>query len=259
MATNVGGALNCLEIARITKCDVLFLSTSRVYPYLRLNELPFAETATRYRFAGTSLGLTSEGISEDFPLDGVRSLYGVTKLAAELMLEEYAAAYGFRFIIDRFGVITGPGQMAKADQGVIALWVAAHRYGRPLRYIGFEGRGKQVRDFLHVDDFCSLVVDQVIGFADYAGRRYNAGGGLDQSLSLAETTDLCRRVIGREIPIGSETQNRAADVRIYITDHSRVSGVRGWRPKIGAVQTISDIDRWLVDSGKDLETIISGE
>jgi CDP-paratose 2-epimerase len=258
MATNIGGALNCLEIARVTKCDVLFLSTSRVYPYPRLNKLPFIETETRYSFAGTSLGLTSEGISEDFSLDGVRSLYGTTKLAAELLLEEYAAAYGFRFIIDRFGVITGPGQMAKADQGVIALWVAAHRFGRPLRYIGFEGNGKQVRDFLHVDDFCGLVLDQITGFSDYAGKRYNAGGGLHRSLSLAETTDLCRRIVGREIPIGSETQKRTADVRIYITDNSRVSRVRGWRPKIDAAQTISDIDRWLVNSGKDLEDIIFG-
>ena len=258
MATNVDGALNCLEIARATKCDVLFLSTSRVYPYARLNELPFIETDTRYRFAGTSPGLTSEGISEDFPLDGVRSLYGASKLAAELILEEYAAAYGFRFIIDRFGVITGPGQMAKADQGVIALWVAAHRFGRPLRYIGFEGHGKQVRDFLHIDDFCGLVLDQIAAFGEYAGKRYNAGGGLLQSLSLAETTDLCRRIVGREIPIGSETQNRIADVRIYITDNSRISRVRGWRPKMDAAQTISDIDRWLVNSGKDLESIIFG-
>jgi CDP-paratose 2-epimerase len=258
MATNVGGAVNCLEIARVTRCDVLFLSTSRVYPYRRLNELPFIETETRYSFGGTCPGLTSEGISEDFPLDGVRSLYGTTKLAAELMLEEYAAAYGFRFIIDRFGVITGPGQMAKADQGVIALWVAAHRYGRPLRYIGFEGKGKQVRDFLHVDDFCDLVLDQIDAFAEYAGGRYNAGGGFRQSLSLAETTELCRSIVGHEIPIGAEAQNRAADVRIYITDNSRVSGVRGWRPKIDAAQTISDIDRWLVDSGKELENIIFG-
>ena len=74
--------------------------------------------------------------------------------------------------------------MAKADQGVVAFWVAAHCLNRGLKYIGFGGSGKQVRDFLHIDDFCDLVLDQIANIDAYAGRHWNVGGGVANSLSL---------------------------------------------------------------------------
>jgi CDP-paratose 2-epimerase len=252
METNLTGAYHCLELARVTKADMIFISTSRVYPYGKLNELPFNETETRYTFSGETLGLTAAGISEAFPLNGARSLYGTTKLAAELLVEEYADAYGFRFIVDRFGLLTGPGQMAKSDQGVVALWIAAHTYQRQLGYIGFGGTGKQVRDFLHIRDFCRLLLDQIEHFDAYKGQRFNAGGGMANSLSLRETTALCQEITGKQIPMNSIPENRPADVRIYITDHSRVSSVRGWKPECDAHRTLSDIHRWLVDGGETL-------
>ncbi len=98
-----------------------------------------------------------QGISEAFPLSGARTIYGATKLAAELLIEEYGAAYGLSAVIDRCGVIAGPWQMGKVDQGVFTYWVLAHHFSRPLSYIGFEGSGKQVRDLLHVDDLLELI------------------------------------------------------------------------------------------------------
>jgi CDP-paratose 2-epimerase len=252
METNLTGAYHCLELARLTKADMIFISTSRVYPYGKLNDLPFQETGTRYTFSGEALGLTAAGVSEAFPLAGARSLYGTTKLTAELLVEEYADAYGLGFIINRFGLLTGPGQMAKSDQGVIALWVAAHAYQRKLGYIGFGGTGKQVRDFLHIRDFCLLLLDQIENFDAYKGQRFNAGGGVANSLSLLETTALCQEITGNQIPMGSIPENRPADVRIYITDHSRVSSIRGWKPECDARRTLSDIYTWLVDGGETL-------
>jgi CDP-paratose 2-epimerase len=165
--TNLTGCFHCLEIARRAKADFLFVSTSRVYPVALINSLAWDETETRYalRTEQTLPGASQQGIREDFPLDGARSLYGMTKLAGELMVTEYGDAYGVRFVIDRCGLLTGPWQMAKSDQGVIALWVAAHAFNRSLKYIGFGGSGKQVRDFLHIDDFCDLVLDQIVHFA----------------------------------------------------------------------------------------------
>ena len=250
--TNLDGCYHCLELARRSKSDFLFLSTSRVYPYRALNDLSFEEDSTRFRVTGP----WAEGITAAFPLDGPRSLYGMTKLAAELMVEEYADAYGFRFLIDRFGVLTGPHQMAKADQGVIALWVAAHAYGRKLAYIGFGGTGKQVRDFLHVDDFCSLIVDQLKNLDRYRGQRYNVGGGIANSLSLLETTHLCRDVTGKQIPMGSSPDTRPADVRVYITDSSAVSAINGWHPQRDARTTLTDIHRWIVDGGDSLRALL---
>ena len=167
------------------QADFLFVSTSRVYPVAATWTWP-SKRPIRVTPCGPEAvaGASEHGISEAFPLDGARSLYGMTKLAAELMVEEYGDAYGLRSIIDRCGLLTGPWQMAKSDQGVVAYWVAAHCLNRGLQYIGFGGTGKQVRDFLHVDDLCDLVLAQIGGSRDVPRRRWNVGGGVRNSLSL---------------------------------------------------------------------------
>jgi CDP-paratose 2-epimerase len=245
--TNLVGCFHCLELARYAKADVIFISTSRVYPFEALNNLPFIEEETRFTLAAEqpTAGASAAGISEAFPLPGARSLYGMTKLAAELMVEEYADAYGLRYIINRCGLLTGPWQMAKSDQGVMALWMAAHYFRRGLSYIGFQGTGKQVRDVLHIDDFCDLLVDQIQHYALYGGRSYNVGGGLGNSLSLQETTRLCAEITGNTIPLASSVATRPADVRIYISDHQLISSVNGWRPHRDTRATLTDIFHWL--------------
>jgi CDP-paratose 2-epimerase len=124
--TNLIGCYHCLELARHARADFVFISTSRVYPYRRLNDLAYEEGPERFHLSAeqTVAGASGLGVNEDFPLDGPRSLYGMTKLAGELMVAEYADAYGIRYLIDRCGLLTGPWQMAKSDQGVIALWMA---------------------------------------------------------------------------------------------------------------------------------------
>ncbi len=114
--------------------------------------------------------------------------------------------------------------------GVFALWVAMHYFGRPLAYIGWGGAGKQVRDLLHIDDLLDLLDRQLANFAAHNGRTYNVGGGVACSLSLQETTRLCQEITGRSVPIKQTTDNRPADLMLYITDTSRVSAATGWRP-----------------------------
>jgi CDP-paratose 2-epimerase len=245
--TNLLGCFHCLELARQARADVIFMSTSRVYPFAALNHLPCVEAETRFALAAeqTAPGVSAAGISEAFPLAGARSLYGMTKLAAELMVEEYADAYSLRYIINRCGLLTGPWQMAKSDQGVMALWMAAHYFRRGLSYIGFQGTGKQVRDLLHIDDCCDLLVEQIRHFALYSGRCYNVGGGLANSLSLREATHLCEEITGNTIPIAASEETRPADVRLYISDHRLISSVHGWRPRRDASHTLTDIFHWL--------------
>ncbi len=245
--TNLLGCFHCLELARRVRADFLLLSTSRVYPFGLINSLAYAEEETRFSLAArqTLPGASDQGISEIFPLDGPRSLYGTSKLAAELLVEEYADAYGIRYIINRCGLIAGPWQMARSDQGVVALWMAAHYFDRELRYIGFGGSGKQVRDVLAIDDCCDLIVDQVRHFPLYANRRYNAGGGAASSLSLLETTALCRQISGNRIPISASREDRRADVRLYVTDNRSVSAVNGWRPRRDPPGILRDIYEWL--------------
>jgi CDP-paratose 2-epimerase len=138
--TNLIGTLNCLEAARTQRADMILLSTSRVYPVERLRALPLIEEGERLTIPAECQGpgWSRSGITTDFPLIGYRSLYGATKLASELMIHEYGAMYGLRIIINRCGVLTGPWQMGKVDQGFVVLWAARHLYGGELAYWDLE-------------------------------------------------------------------------------------------------------------------------
>jgi len=245
--TNLTGAYNCLEAARRAGAFFLFLSTSRVYPVAPQLELALEETGTRFELATEQPvpGASAAGISEDFPLGGARTLYGTTKLAAELLIEEYRAAFGVRAVVDRCGVIAGPWQMGKVDQGVFTHWMLAHHFRRPLSYIGFGGEGKQVRDLLHVEDLVDLVERQLLAPEEWDGRVVNVGGGRECSLSLRETTAICRELTGNEVPIEPVAETRQGDVPVYISDCARLFGLDEWRPRRGPEQVLADIREWI--------------
>ena len=177
--TNLCGAYNCLELARRDGAFLVFLSTSRVYPVEPQVGLKLDESPTRFEIAAEQAvpGVSPTGLSEQFPMHGPRTLYGATKLAAELLIEEYRAGLGVPAVIDRCGVIAGPWQMGKVDQGVFTHWMLAHHFGQPLSYIGFGGAGKQVRDLLHIDDLVDLVECQLLDPEDWDGTTANVGGG----------------------------------------------------------------------------------
>lgn len=245
--TNLVGTVNCLDLARRSGADVLFLSSSRVYPVPLLNEIAVVETETRFTIAPEQAlpGITVRGISETFPLDGYRSLYGATKLCSEYLLQEYAEMYGFRFVINRCGVVSGPWQMGKVDQGVFALWVAAHYFGRDLSYIGWGGQGKQVRDLLHVDDLADLIMRQLDDLGRFSGHTFNVGGGVSSSLSLQETTALCRELTGNSVSCAGVQATRPGDVRLYVTDNARIQALSGWSPRRPPTNILSDILAWI--------------
>jgi CDP-paratose 2-epimerase len=245
--TNLTGTVNLLELARRDRADVVFVSTSRVYPVAALEAIRFEEQPTRFAIApGQTLpGVGPDGIAEAFPLEGARSLYGATKLACELLLTEYADMYGLRTVVDRCGVITGPWQMGKVDQGIFALWMGKHYFKRPLAYIGYGGAGKQVRDLVSVDELCELVVRQIDAIATLPHRVYNVGGGTASSLSLAETTALCEAITGNRVEIARVAENRPSDVRLYVTDNARVTADTGWSPRKTPRDVLGEIFEWI--------------
>jgi CDP-paratose 2-epimerase len=257
--TNFLGTINCLNYAVRSKAKMIFISTSRVYPIARLNEIRFTETESRFEINQDPgvIGCTVHGITENFPVQGPRSLYGATKLASELMIEEYHEFLHVPSIINRCGVITGPYQMGKVDQGVIVLWLAKHYYNKSLGYFGFNGSGKQVRDILHIDDLFSLVSDQLSNFDLYKGKTLNAGGGRSCSISLRELTDICRNLTGKTIPIQEVHEERVADVRIYLTDNSYASSINNWKPLHTPETVMEDIYKWLHENHQQLEPILS--
>jgi CDP-paratose 2-epimerase len=245
--TNLVGAYHCLELARRDGAQFVFLSTSRVYPFERLDALAYDETTTRFELAVDQhvQGASPAGIAEGFSLDGARTLYGATKLAGELLVTEYANAFGIPAVIDRCGVIAGPWQMGKVDQGVFTHWLLSHHFGRDLRYLGYGGAGKQVRDLMHVDDLIDLIDDQLERPADWAGVTVNVGGGREVSLSLAETTELCRELTGNQVPVGPAGEERPGDVRIYVSDCARLFERSDWRPRRDARTILGDTLAWI--------------
>lgn len=256
--TNLTGAYNCLELARRSGCQFIFLSTSRVYPLAGLRAATLEEGATRFELSGdqSAAGWSQAGVSEQMPLGGARSLYGTTKLSAELLCAEYAESFDVPVVVNRCGVIAGPFQMGKVDQGVFTHWMAAHEFGSPLSYIGYGGTGKQVRDLLHVGDLVELVEEQIAAPGHWAGRTFNVGGGREISLSLAETSEICARLTGNELEVGSIREDRDGDVPLYISDCSKLFEHTAWRPRRDAECILADILSWIRSDRDRLEEVL---
>lgn len=250
---NLIGTVNCLEAVRKQKADIVFLSTSRVYPIKEICGLKYEELESRFELSSKQklAGVSRKGISEEFPLGQARSLYGATKLASELLLQEYIDMFKIRGIINRCGVLAGPWQMGKVDQGVVALWVARHIFQGELSYIGFGGTGKQVRDILHVNDLYRLLCLQLKKIKQASGEVYNVGGGRAVSLSLFELTALCREITGRKIAIKPVNAQRQADIPYYISDYSKAREAFGWKPEISAKEIVQGVAGW-INNNRDL-------
>lgn len=255
---NLLGSLNCFEWARKHRCAVLFMSTSRVYPVEPFCRAHYQETETRLQYDDVIPGITGRGVSTACSLDGPRSLYGATKLAAELILQEYADAYDMPSVINRCGVVAGPWQLGKVDQGVFTYWLACHYFKKPLRYIGFGGSGKQVRDVLHIDDLCRLIDIQLQSIDKARAECYNAGGGLESSLSLLECTELCRTLTGHTVDIQGDAGNRPFDIPWYVTDNEQVSAAYDWTPRKSAKEVLADIYQWLEENQTVFSSLFNG-
>jgi CDP-paratose 2-epimerase len=256
--TNLVGTINCLNYTKKCGANFIFLSTSRIYPIKAIEKLNYEEKETRFVLSDNQsvTGVSSKGIAENFPLDGARSLYGATKLASELMIHEYNEFYGMKTVINRCGVLTGPWQMGKVDQGVMVLWAAKHFWNQQLAYIGYGGTGKQTRDMLHVQDLYKLIDFQLHNIDIVNGEILNVGGGNEVSASLQELTKICQEVTGNTIPINPIPENRAADIRLYVTDNSKVTNLTGWKPEISMKQIVTEITQWLKENEEALAYVL---
>jgi CDP-paratose 2-epimerase len=260
LRANLLGAWHCIELAAEHGAQLVFLSTSRVYPIEPLRSLNIEDGPERFELVEQQVaGASQAGVSERFTLEGARTLYGATKLAAELLIAEYREARGLRAAIDRCGVIAGPWQMGKVDQGVFTHWMLSHVLGHPLTYLGYRGSGHQVRDLLHVDDLIDLVDDQLLRPAEWDGATVNVGGGREVSLSLAETTRLCREISGAEVDVGSDPQERPGDVPVYISDCSLAREVGGWAPRRTASTILEDIHEWIRENEEALAGVVAAQ
>ena len=249
LTNNTVGLLNALEHARGIGAALLFCSTNRVYGADRVNAFPVRETATRWewdpRRARPTRGFDPRhGFSHEFDVDGAHhSIYGLSKICADLVCQEWARAFNMPVVVNRFGLLSGPGQFGKCTQGWVAWWAIAAHFGLPLTYIGW--KGKQVRDILFVEDACRLFELEMRHIGRVSGRVFNAGGGHANSLSLREATGIVSEIFGRKVRPSLKAQARTADFVVYTTDNRPVEKALGWKPRIGLDEGYRLIADWI--------------
>ncbi|HLH57243.1 MAG TPA: NAD-dependent epimerase/dehydratase family protein [Verrucomicrobiae bacterium] len=248
MEHNLVGTINVLEYCKRHKAGLVMLSTSRVYSQSELASL--AVTVTDSAFSPTSdackiPGVTREGVSEGFSTQPPLSLYGSAKLASEFLALEYSKAFDFPVHVNRCGVMAGAGQFGKADQGIYSFWIHSYCRRLPLKYIGFNGTGYQVRDCLHPRDLAQLVASQ-LKQPEKGGGVLNVSGGVANSISLAKLSQWCAGRFGQH-QVKSEPANRPYDVPWLVLDSSRAQREWGWTPATPMESILEEIARHAVD------------
>ncbi len=229
---NLIGTVNLLELARNWRSGFLMLSTSRVYSIPALAAIPVEAKGDRFApgAGATPIGFGRRGVAETFSTEPPLSLYGSSKRASEILACEYGDTFGLPVFIDRCGVLAGAGQFGKIDQGIFSFWIHSWRSKRPLKYIGFNGTGRQVRDCLHARDLLPLVARQMQNPDSTKPRVVNVSGGLEQSASLRQLSAWCEGRFGsHEVAVEKET--RPFDVPWLVLDSARAQHVWDWKPQ----------------------------
>lgn len=214
---NAGGTLNLLEAVRqyAAESPFVFVSTNKVYgdgP----NFVDLVELDGRYDFADPAY---AEGISEDFGVDQTKhSLFGASKLAADIMVQEYGRYFGMPTVCFRGGCLTGTGHSGAQLHGYLSYLVKSVAEGRRYRIFGY--KGKQVRDQIHSRDAVAAF-EAYISAPSRPGAVYNLGGGKANSVSILESIARLEDLSGRRLDWTLDEASRIGDHIVYYTDLRR--------------------------------------
>ena len=240
---NLFASINVIDFAVRENAKLIFFSTNRVYSAESLINIPYLKDKKRFIIDDIQenvMGLSKLGISEKFNTNGYKSFYGNTKFSIESLLQEYGKFKNLKYLINRFGVVSGPGQFGVGNQGIVSFWLKSHILNQKISYIGYEGF--QVRDVLHVDDLCKLIGIQLSD--EFIGEIYNVGGGFDNSFSLLELTDFCQEISGNKLSISTIDTLRDADIPIYFTNNIKVMERYSWSPNLTIKDVVVDLNTW---------------
>ena len=228
---NLKTTLNILEKSKKDKSNIIFISSSRIYPLTESNK--------KFRLKNNSW------FNEKTNTNGIKTLYGFTKYASELLIKEYSYIFNIKYIINRSGIITGPLQFGKVEQGLISLWLWRHLNNLKLDYIGYGGKGSQVRDILYVKDFSLLIKKQILAFSKINNQLFCIGGGKNNSLSLKQLTKKCEKITKNKLKIINKKKTSIFDIPYYVTDNSKIKKYYHWKPVKNIDQIIKDVYNWL--------------
>jgi CDP-paratose 2-epimerase len=214
---NAVGTLNLLEAARRSSPEApfAFLSTNKVYGDAP-NELSLVELETRWDYADPA---HKDGIDETCRIDAtMHSLFGASKVAADVLVQEYGRYFGMPTVCFRGGCLTGPNHSGAELHGFLAYIARAIREGRTYRIFGY--KGKQVRDNIHSYDVCTAIM--AFSERPVPAAVYNLGGGRGNSISVLEAIERLEELLGRRLDREYVEEPRRGDHICYISDLSRL-------------------------------------
>lgn len=234
---NAGGTLALLEAVRrgCPESPFIFMSTNKVYGDAP-NERPLTEHETRWDYARPE---DRFGISEDCRIDRcLHSLFGASKVAADVMVQEYGRYFGIPTVCLRGGCLTGPHHSGAELHGFLSYLAKATASGRAYRIYGY--KGKQVRDNIHAQDVCRFF--EAFHASPRVAAVYNLGGGRANSVSMLEAIAAFESRLGRRLQVEYSDQNRVGDHICYISDLRRIEAdYPGWRQEYTLEQTLDEI------------------
>ena len=236
--TNLIGTVNVLKKVKKDKSKIIFLSSSRINPIDEINKVLNKKVLNKKI-------LLNRSFNENSSIFGPKTIYGVTKLASEMFIEEFSYAFKIKYIINRCAVISGPLQFGKQDQGFVSLWIWSHLMKKKLSYIGYNGLGNQVRDILHIHDLCELVDLQIKKINSINNTLFTVGGSKKNSISLKELTKVCEKISGNRLNISKIKKTSIYDIPYFVTDNSKVTKTYNWKPKRNVFKTVLDTYNWL--------------
>ena len=255
MEHNLLGTINLLEYCKKHKSGLILLSTSRVYSASELAVLPMELSNDRFELKPSERkGISQSGITENFPTTAPISLYGASKLASEALILEYGECFGFPVWINRCGVLAGAGQFGKADQGIFSYWIHSFREKNPLKYIGFNGTGHQVRDAMHPKDLIPVLTRQIMEPSMDVPKVINLGGGIDNSMSLKELSNWCEERFGSNEIISSE-EVRPMDAPWIVMDSTTAQNAWNWKVQTNIEQILDEIANHAEENASWLEYV----
>jgi CDP-paratose 2-epimerase len=239
--TNAVGTLNLLEAARraVPESPFVHMSTNKVYGDAP-NEIPLVERETRWDYADSTF---AGGIPETFRIDASKhSLFGASKVAADVMVQEYGRYFGMPTCCLRGGCLTGPAHSGVELHGFLSYLVKCNLEGREYRVFGY--KGKQVRDNIHAEDVARFIARFIA--APRRAAVYNIGGGKGNSCSILEAFAMVADRSGRDMRWVYDEKAREGDHICYYSDLRRMQAdYPGWAPEFSLGETLDQIvDAW---------------
>ena len=234
--SNFLSTLNILEKSKEDNSKIIFISSSRVYPI----KISYEKFKKYKKFK------KHFPYSEKADFSEQKSIYGFTKYSSEKLIEEYNLSNNVKYIINRCGLISGPGQYGKVEQGLISLWMWRHLNKISVTYLGHGGKGNQLRDVLFIKDFCKLILKQLKSYKLFENKLFCVGGGKTNVINLKELTEMCKTITNNKIKVFQKSKTSIYDIPYYVTSLKKIKKLCGWEPKVDLNKGLKEIYNWMV-------------